>query len=162
MALTNAPRIARQVQLDLDRPGLAARDDTKIAAAVRAALTWDAAAPEDRIESDVHGGVVSLKGTVDYWYERASAVSAVKRLLGVTGVSDHIVVARPLRTDEELRLEIKTALGRHFPLEDIDVKVDQGAATLMGTVASHRIQQDAEHLAWATIVRTVTNKIQID
>jgi osmotically-inducible protein OsmY len=163
MALTNPQLIAdRQVQSDLDRPSLAARDDAKIATAVRAALTSDAAAPEDRIESVVRGGVVSLKGTVDHWYERASAISAVKRLLGVTGVSDHIVVGRPLRTDKQLRLEIKTALDRHFPLEDIDVTVDQGAATLMATVASHRIQQDAEHLAWATTVKTVTNKIQID
>jgi osmotically-inducible protein OsmY len=149
MAFTNAPLIAD-------------RDDAKTAAAVRAALTWDAAAPEGRIESVVRGGLVSLEGTVDHWYERASAVSAVKRLLGVTGVSDHIVVARPIRTDEQLRLEIKTALDRHFPLEDIDVTIDQGAATLMGTVASHRIQQDAEHLAWATSAKTVTNKIQID
>jgi osmotically-inducible protein OsmY len=141
---------------------LAARDDAKTAAAVRAALEWDAAAPEDRIESVVRGGVVSLEGTVDYWYQRASAVSAVKRLVGVTGVSDHLVVARPLRTDEQLRLEIKTALGRHFPLEDIDVTVDKGAATLTGSVASHRIRQDAVHLAWATTVKTLTNKIQID
>ena len=154
MALTNAPLITDRVITD--------RDDAKTAAAVRAALTWDAAAPEDRIESVVRGGVVSLKGTVDHWYQRASAVSAVKRLLGVTGVSDHIVVAPLVRTDELLRLEIKTALDLHFPLEDIDVTVDQGAATLMGTVASHRIRQDAEHLAWATTVEAVTNKILID
>ena len=163
MALTNPQLIrARQVQLDLDRPGLAARDDTKIATAVRAALTWDAAAPEDRIESVVHGGVVSLKGTVDHWYERASAISAVKRLLGVTSVNDHIVVVPPLRTDEQLHLEIKSALDRHFPLEDIAVTVDQGAATLTGTVASYRVQEDAERLARATTAKTVTNKILID
>jgi len=138
------------------------RNDTKIAAAVRAAITWDAAAPEDRIDSAVRGGVVFLQGTVDHWYQRASAVCAVKRLLDVTGVNDQIVVTPPLRTDELLHREIKTALDRHFPLEDIDVAVHQGAATLMGTVASYRMQQDAEHIAWATTVKTVTNKIQID
>jgi osmotically-inducible protein OsmY len=124
MALTNTPLIAdRQVQLEVDRAGVAARD---------------------------------------HWYQRASAISAVKRVPGVTGVSDHIVVTPPLRTDEELRLEIKTALDRHFPLEAIDVTVDQGAATLMGTVATYRMQEHAGHLAWATTVRTVTNRILID
>lgn len=141
--------------------GLAARNDTKIAAAVRTAITWDAAAPEDRIESVVRGGVVSLKGTVDHWYQRASVVSAVTRLLGVTGVNDYIVVTPPLRTDELLQIEIKTALDRRFPLEDIDVTVHQGAATLVGSVASYRMRQDAEHIAWATTIMAVTNKILI-
>jgi hypothetical protein len=49
MALTNTPLIRdRQVELDVDRAGVAARDNTKMAAAVRAALTWDAAAPAAR------------------------------------------------------------------------------------------------------------------
>ncbi len=136
-------------------------NDTKIAKTVRAAITWDAAAPEDRVESAVRAGVVSLNGTVDHWYQRASVVSAVKRLPGVTAVNDHLVVTRPLRTDELLQLEIKTALDRRFPLEDIDVTVHQGAATLLGTVASHRIREDAEDIAWATTITTVTNKIRI-
>lgn len=160
MSFTNTPLIAdRHVQLDIERPCLAARDDTKLAAAVRAVLTWDAAAPEDRIESVARGGVVTLRGTVDHWYQRASAVSAVKHLRGVTSVNDHIVVAPPLRTDERLHLEIKAELDRHFPLEDIHVTVHEGAATLMGIVTSYRMQQDAERLVWATTVKTVTNKI---
>jgi osmotically-inducible protein OsmY len=150
------PVTDRQAQLN------ATRNDTEIAAAVRAAIRWDAAAPEDRIESVVRGGVVSLKGTVDYWYQRASAVSAVKRLRGVTGVNDQIVVAPPPRTDELLHREIKTALDRRFPLENIEVTVHQGAATLTGTVASCRMQQDAGQIAWATTIKTVTNKILID
>ncbi len=148
-------------KLTVERPGVGARNDTKIAAAVREVIAWDASAPEDRIESIVRGGVVDLNGTVDHWYQRASAVSAVKRLPGVTGVNDHIVVTPPLRTDEMLQLEIKTALDQHFPLEDLDVTVHQGAATLLGTVASHRMRQDAEHIAWATTITTVTNKIRI-
>ena len=146
----------------IDTRPITDRDDTEIAAAVRAAITWDAAAPEDRIESVVRGGVVSLNGTVDQWYQRASAVSAVKRLPGVTGVNDRIVVAPPVRTDELLHIEIKTALDQHFPLEDIDVTVHQGAATLMGSVANDRMRQDAERIAWATTIKTVTNKILID
>lgn len=150
-------------KLSVELPGWAGRDDTKIAAAVREALTWDATVPEERIESVVRGGVVTLRGAVDHWYQRASAVSAVKRLLGVTSVNDHIVVAPPARTDEQLHLEIKTALTRRFPLEDIDVTVEKGTAILMGTVATYRMRREAEHLAWTTIgVKNVTSKILID
>lgn len=140
----------------------ATRDDTAIARAVRNALEWDVTVPEDRIESVVRNGVVTLKGTVDYWFQRKAAADAVARLLDVVSVNNHIVIAPPLRTDTEIHDDLKATLERRFPFEDIDVAVDRGLVILQGRVPSYRIRREAETLTWATRgVKELTNKIVV-
>ena len=138
------------------------RDDTAIAKAVRHALEWDVAVPEDRIESVVRDGVVTLKGTVDYWYQRKAARDAIAGLAGVIFVNNHITVVAPVRTDSELHDELKALLQRRFPFEEIDVTVDRRVVALMGKVPSYRIRRDAETAAWATYgVMDVKNSIHV-
>jgi osmotically-inducible protein OsmY len=140
----------------------APRDDTAIAHAVRNALEWDVTVPEAKIESVVRNGVVTLKGTVDYWYQRKAAADAVSHLLDVISVNNHIVVVPPMRTDTEMHDELKSAFARRFPLEDIDVAVDKGIAILQGTVPTYRVRREAESLTWATRgVKDVTNKLAV-
>jgi osmotically-inducible protein OsmY len=140
----------------------APRDDTAISHAVRSALEWDVTVPEEKIDTIVRSGVVTLKGTVDYWYQRKAAVDAVSHLLGVVSVNDHIVVAPSVRTDREIHDELKAALVRRFPFEEIDVAVDKGDAILQGTVPTYRMYREAESLTWGTRgVKEVTNKLAI-
>ena len=140
--------------------GAAGPDDTKLAQAIRDALRWDVDVPEERIDSIVRDGVVTLKGTVDRWYERTSARQAVSRLTGVRSVNDHIVVAPVPRTDQQIFDEIKAALLRRLPMEDVDLTVDQGKVTLMGRLRSYGSRMDAESVAWRTQgVKTVVNRI---
>ena len=140
----------------------APRDDTAIARAVRNALEWDVTVPEDRIESIVRNGNVTLRGTVDYWYQRKAAADAVARLLDVISVNNHLVIAPPLRTDIEIHDELKAALERRFPLERIDVAVDKGHVIVQGSVPSYRIRREAETITWATRgVNDLTNKLNV-
>jgi len=140
----------------------AVRDDTRIAQAVRTALEWDATVPEERIDSVVRHGVVTLKGTVDFWYERQAAADTVRRLLGVKSVDDHIVIATPERGDGAIEEEVRRALMRRFPLHGLDATVDRGIATLTGEVFSYRNRNDAENIAWSTSgVKDVLNKIEV-
>lgn len=140
----------------------APRDDTAIARAVRNALEWDVTVPEDRIESIVRNGVVTLKGTVDYWYQRKAAADAVARLMDVVSVNNHVVIAPPLRTDTEVHDELKAALERRFPFEEIDVAVDKGHVILQGRIPSYRMRREAESIAWATRgVKELTNKLDV-
>jgi osmotically-inducible protein OsmY len=137
-------------------------DDTKIAQAVRNSLVWDTAVPEERIESVVRNGVVTLKGTVDYWYQRRSAVDVVKRITGVLNVNDHITVTPPPRNDDQIFEELKAAIRRRFPLERIDATVDNGTVTLMGEVPAFYMFREAADLARATTgVKDVHNKLRI-
>jgi len=140
--------------------GVEGRDDTTLAQAVRDALRWDVDVPEERIDSIVRDGVVTLKGTVDRWYERTSARQAVSRLTGVRSVNDHIVVAPVTRTDQEIFDEIKAALLRRLPMDDVDLIVDDGKVTLMGRLRSYGSRMEAESVAWRTRgVKTVINRI---
>ena len=138
------------------------RDDTAIARAVRNSLEWDVTVPEEKIESIVRNGVVTLKGTVDYWYQRSAVADAVAHLLGVVSVNNHIVIAPPVRTDTEIHDELKAALLRRFPFEHIDVAVDRGVVIVQGSVPSYRIRREAETIVWATRgVRDLTNKLTV-
>lgn len=140
----------------------AVRDDTRIAQAVRNALEWDVTVPEERIDSVVRNGVVTLKGTVDFWHERQAAADTVRNLLGVVSVNNHIVIAPRARGDAAIQDEVKSALMRRFPLHRLDVVVDRGVATLTGEVFSYRNRHEAEKIAWRTPgVTEVTNRIEV-
>ncbi len=141
----------------------AVRDDTRIAQAVRNALEWDVTVPDERIDSVIRNGVVSMKGTVDNWYERQAAADTVRNLLGVVSVNNHIVIAPPDRADAATQDEVKSAFVRRFPLDEIHVIVDRGIATLTGQVLSYRTRREAEAIAWGTPgVKTLTNKITVN
>lgn len=174
--VTSYPKLAAAAEIAGDVPGVkdvanklmveiapyAVRDDTRIAQAVRNALEWDTTVPEERIDSVVRNGAVTLTGTVDFWYERKAAADAVRNLLGVKFVNNHIVIAQRTHGDAAIQEEIKRALLRRFPLHGLDVTVLRGIATLTGEVFSYRNRHDAENIAWNTSgVKDVLNKIQV-
>ncbi len=149
-------------KLTVELAGTLARDDTGIARAVRDALEWDVVVPDEHIDSIVRAGVVTLSGTVDYWFQRKTAQEAVARLSGVKGVNDHIVIKPPARSDEQMYREIKEALKRRFPFDDIDLAVEKGTAILMGKVPSYYVRREAENVAWSTTgLKDVTNKLEV-
>ena len=62
------------------------RTDGEITEALRRALEWDVEAPAERIQASVAGGVVTLKGEVDFAYQRDNAERTASLLKGVRGV----------------------------------------------------------------------------
>lgn len=141
---------------------VAGRDDTQLAQTVRDVLRWDVDIPEQRIDSIVRDGVVTLKGTVDHWYERIAARQAVARLTGVRSVNDHLVVAPAPRGDQEIYEDIKASLLRRLPGVDVDLIVDAGKVTMMGRLRSYGSRMEAESVAWRTSgVKSVLNKIAV-
>lgn len=159
-AVPGVKDVANKIVVEI--PHEARRDDARIAHAVREALEWDVSVPDDRIDSIVRAGAVTLKGTVAHSYERENAVRAVTRLTGVRAVNDHIVVVPPKRTDQELYDEIKRALRRRLPLESIDVAVEDATVTLMGRVGRYDDVRAAERIARGTTgVKDVLNRLLI-
>lgn len=140
----------------------ATRDDTWIAQAVRHALEWDVTVPDARIDSVVRHGVVTLKGTVDFWYERQAAADTVRNLLGVVSVNNHIVIAPHALSDAAITQEISEALSRHFPMSELNVFVDGHVARLSGPVYNVQTRREAERIARSTPgVTNVVNKIEV-
>lgn len=119
-------------------PSSTERDDTQIATAVRAALKWDVFVPDDKIQSTVTGGFVTLKGQVDTYAQRDDAARAVRNLAGVRGVLNQLSVSRAEVTPAALRSAIQEALERHADRDaaKIQIDVEAGHVTLSGDVHS--------------------------
>lgn len=141
------------------------RTDTDIAQAVRSALEWDVLVPDERIQSTVSGGWVTLGGDVTCLREREDAERAVLRLAGVVGVSNKIAVAPPKVNPEELKENIEEALERRAEREAdrLRVEVGDGEVDLWGRVHSWQEKRAVlGSIMHAPGVRAVNDHLRID
>ena len=73
--------VANDIEVRL--PTSSERTDADLAAAVVNALRWEAAVPADKIDVTVSKGWVTLKGEVEYGFQKRLAERAAERLSGV-------------------------------------------------------------------------------
>ena len=140
------------------------RTDADIAEAAVRALQWDASVPADKIQVTVSKGWVTLKGEVNWNFEKQDAERVVRRLTGVKGVSNLITV-KPSTTPSELKKRIEDALVRNAKVDanKITVEVQGSKAILKGAVRAWAEKEEAERVAWlAPGVTSVENRITID
>lgn len=138
--------------------------DTELAKEIVRALDALTRVRGDQIQVSVKDGIVTLRGEVDWQFQRQVIVDAVRSVRGVRGLVTEITVRQPVLPGEEIRKGIEDALIRSAELdaERIHVDVRDGEVILTGTVRSHAERQIAEAAAWrARGVRAVTNRIEV-
>src|SRR6266404_2121230 len=140
--------VANDIEVRL--PGFAERTDTDLAKAVLNALRWDAAIPTGKVDVTVSQGWVTLKGEVEYAFQKRDAERAVERLSGVKGVGNLIVV-KPHLSPTDLKQQIERALIRNAQTDarHITVEVQGSKVILHGTVRSYAEKQAAADAAWS-------------
>jgi osmotically-inducible protein OsmY len=155
--------VANDIEVKL--PTSAERTDADIAAAVTRALEWDAYVDVDKLDVTVSKGWVTLKGVVEWGFQRADAERVARRITGVRGVSNLITVRpRQKPSPEETKRKIEDALVRNAEMDAkrISVEVDGDKVILSGTVRSWAERMEAERAAWsAPGVASVEDRITV-
>lgn len=140
------------------------RPDPELARAAVDALKWDILVPDDKIQVIVEDGWVTLKGEVDWYYQREEAERALRNLRGVKGISNLITVAKtPTPTDVKQRIVDALRRGAQFDADRITIEIDGHRAILKGTVRSYAEARDAERAARKVAgITEVDNQLTVD
>lgn len=135
---------------------------------VQAELEWEPALDASHIGvTATQTGVVTLTGTVASYAEKLTAERAAKRIAGVRGIANDIVVqptGSARRTDTEIAQAALRALqwDMAVPDEKIRVRVEEGLVTLEGEVALQFQRAAAENaVRRLSGVRGVNNEIRL-
>lgn len=139
------------------------RTDTEIAQAALTALRWNTVVPHEKVAVTVTSGWITLKGEVDWNYQRVAAASIVRDLRGVRGVTNAITVL-PHATTADVRSKIEAALRRSAEVDSrrISIAVADGKVTLSGNVHSWYERDEARRAAWsAPGVKEVDDRIAV-
>jgi len=149
-------------EIEVRPAGVDSHDDSSISAAIEQRFRWSVLVP-DTVKAEVRNGFVTLRGDVDWYYQRQEAETVVRDLKGVKGVANEIVV-KPQVTAAEVALDVSSALKRNAELDarSIWVTTDNGTVHLHGHLHSFHEREAAELAASAAPgVVTVDNQITV-
>lgn len=139
-------------------------NDTDIAKAAADALAANVSVPPDAIEVTVQNGKVTLRGEVNWAFQRVAAVHSVRNLRGVRDVVNLIQLKQPKVSASDVSAGIQRALVRaaEVDADRVRVRTDDGEVTLTGTVRSLSEKWEASSAALrAKGVTRVINNIEV-
>jgi osmotically-inducible protein OsmY len=140
-----AKRVAgvRAVANDLEvrMPSVDKRPDPDIARDAVAALKSQLPISSENIRVVVKNGWITLEGEVEWQYQKSTAENAVRRIKGVQGVINSLVV-KPGAEPAEIRRKIQEAFRRNAELDAarITVETHGSEVVLKGLVGTRRHQ----------------------
>jgi osmotically-inducible protein OsmY len=113
------------------------RTDADLAGMASDTLRWNRLVPHELISVVAAHGLLTLKGVVPYHYQREAAYNAVRTLVGVTDVNNHLRI-KPSVTAGAVKKQIEKALVRSAETDagSIQVSTHGNTVTLSGKVHS--------------------------
>lgn len=153
--------IAEDIRVDIGKPSPYLDDD--IARRAIDVLDANVLVPPKAIQVKVQQGWLTLSGEVHWDYQRTAAVADLRKLRGVTGISNDVTLKlQASRGDVVHRIE--QALERHAQIEasNVRIHVEDGKVTLEGQVPNWAERDLVEAAAWsAPGVLSVEDRLQV-
>jgi len=149
--------------IEVRMPSVDERPDPDIAREAAAAIKSQLPISSENIKIIVKNGWVTLEGEVEWQYQRQTAENVVRRIKGVKGVSNTILL-KPRAEPTEVKRKIQEALRRSAEVDAnrIEVEARGGEVILKGTVRSWIEREEAERAAWAApVVTKVEDRILV-
>ena len=153
--------VANDIQVKM--PSSDERPDPEIARDAVAAIKSQLPISAEKIKAVVKDGWVTLEGVVEWQYQRTTAETAVRRIKGVKGIINAILL-KPRAQPSEIKRKIQDALLRSAEVDanHIVVEADGSVVTLKGRVRSWIEREEAERAAWsAPGVTSVVDQITV-
>jgi osmotically-inducible protein OsmY len=153
--------VAAKITVEL--PDASVVGDEEIAETIARQLQSNTAVPET-VKADVEKGYVTLRGTVEWAYQREAAERPISLVRGIYHVANLISVEPRLTLAADLRARVHEAIGRMADLDarSIGVAEKDGTVHLHGSVHSLAERRIAEHAAaGAPGVRAVNNELVV-
>jgi osmotically-inducible protein OsmY len=147
-------------------PSMARRVSSQdIQLAVEKRLMHDVAVSDHLVDVEVHDGIVTLAGSVDNLLTKERSPKVARTVKGVRSVVNRLVIRPELRSDEAIEKDIAWEMF-YDPVTDsheVQVMVDDGRATLVGTVDSwQERKQSAMAAKQVSGLKAVDNRIKVD
>ena len=131
-------------------PFQAKTSDADIAKRIADILDWYSLVPRDKISVTVESGVVSLRGDVEWHYQKDLAFKDASKISGVVRV-DNLINVKPSVSTADVEQRIEQAFERQADLEAerITVRAEGHKIFLEGTVSTWGKRGIAERAAWS-------------
>jgi osmotically-inducible protein OsmY len=155
--------VADELQVRLSQPF--ERNDTEIAEAISRQGQWNMQIPHP-VSAEVKNGGVTLRGEVDWAFQRDEAELAVRHIAGVRTVTNAITVKpRGEAESGEIKERVEDAMERQANIDSHSISVtttEDGVVRLTGRVRSLAASRAAVKAAEAAPgVRVVENDLAI-
>ena len=158
----NCQAVANDLEIRL--PGVDERRDPDIARDAVERIKTELPFSWEKIRVIVKSGWITLEGEAEWNYQRDRAETAIRRVRGVKGVTNHIML-KPRVAPMEIKRKIEDALRRAAELDASRITVEAVGSEIIlrGSVRSWAEREEAAEAAWrAPGVAKVDNRIIVN